>query len=157
MHHLTKEGKAILRETALFLAANPEKFDMGHVFAVHNPTTDEDDHPFINLSPCEFLDAFKEEGCGTVMCLAGAIGHAHLDLSQYSNNHSLVKAVTKLLTDGIYDEEIDRLFMAYPDPENGIKGVSSENVVEAVEAFIEKGIEGVEELLGESHESIYLF
>ena len=142
MHKLTEDGKAKLRQVAKFLAENPNRFDMNHVFANQEES----------LPPCEF--DFND--CGTTMCIAGAVeAFFDPDFQKLRFSPCAVRNAMTILS-GEFDDDLNRLFMAYPDEESSLPGLNSNNVIEAIEIFIESGIDGVETFLGCSLRDRYL-
>lgn len=130
MHHLTEEGKKILREVAQFAAQNPRRFKMWIVF--------QDELVFAELGA----------ECHTSACLAGWTAYRTMTLDQRVaiNPSSEPKTVQMIMTaamlklSGQYDLEVDVLFGLVDD-------IDSINVKEVVEVFINRGIQGVFDFL----------
>lgn len=128
MHKLTEEGKNTLRQVASWAARHHTQFDMDTVF-------DE-----VGEFPLE------RNECGTAACLAGWTAHETLTPEQrravvdVNNSVDIMMAIAVLKLSGQYDKELHILF-------NLVFDINSDNVVKAVETFIEGGIEAVYQLL----------
>lgn len=135
MHKLTEQGVITLRKTAKWAATSPEHFNMGWVFRNFEEFVNERSH------------------CGTTGCLAGWAAHFALAPQQRHqvlvlsarNAQSiredwLIATIAMIHLSGSWDEELSILFNLFNSRERGILGITAQNVIAAIDAFINGGI-----------------
>lgn len=136
MHKLTEQGKKDLLQTAKWAAEHPDSFDMDHVFV---------------LAGFYFTESLNN--CNTSGCLAGWGAHqalskkqrVYLNRTRLQSNRSdneILITVAMLHLSGGWDVELSMLYNLMPNQYEGLAGITANNVVQVVEAFIKDGIEG---------------